>query len=498
MTMHTLNYKISHYDILKQTLKIEAIFSSVTDPALNLFKGKVKLLNFECNCKAQDAGPYIEIQVTQNPIVFSYTVQIGTPAKHGFYGMVSHDLTAFAGEQAFLFPTTLLTSSSFTPSTVIKEIEINYNLKQPICTVVPFKKAETTSVCESPKWCHAYELMKSSYIFGHLNVFEATVGSNTLHIYYEDTLKTLDEHILNNMVNLFKYYAEHFKMSHHHLSLVLLDIHPEPILGGCGSHIICASFTPENLRDWQLLAHRMFHSFMDVKLPLSDFHMPPQLWLTEGLATYYENMALNALDKSLQEKLNLNIAKEFHRLYTRYLYAKFKDPSRFSFPPMAEKQIRSAGQLEFLHYTHAPLVVKYIEDTFGMSEPHIMLRTLLNFSLCEPFSLQVFFTKILGQQVHTFARHFLFGDDTLPLWYLKTPEHFTSQELIDDLNYFEYMLYSWFILEDPDYKPAVLSLDHLEERVTLSKHAAFNFASPHIENEVKTYSLPLYYLLKTL
>lgn len=498
MNMYTLNYKISHHAIARQTLKVEVTLPSMSEDALKLFKGKVKLLSFECNCSYTESDPYIIIQGTNAPIHLTYTVQIGTPGKHGFYGAAKEDLTIFAGEQVFLFPVPLLTSGNFAPSATTHSVEIQYAFPMHTASIVPFRNTETSSLCQSPRWCDIYELLKSAYVFGQLECLTTTLETSSLHIYVDSNVKALDHHIVQNMENLFKYYTEHFKMPHHALNLILLDTSSEPILGGCGRHVICSSFDQDSLRDWQLLAHRMFHSFMDTILPLSDFHIPPNLWLTEGLATYYENVALNALSDSLKEKLGLNITQEFNRLYTRYLYAKLKDSAHFAFPPMAEKYIRSQGQLEFLHYTHAPLIVKYIEDTFATMphQPHKMLRTLLTLSSQEPFSPQKFFMLVLGHQVDTFAQHYLFEDNLLPLWYLSDTTAFTPEELMEDLNYFEYLLYSWFVLEDPTYKLTELSYSHLETYFKATEQNVSSFAHSSIENQVKNYAMPLYQVLK--
>ena len=125
-----------------------------------------------------------------------------------------------------------------------------------------------------------------------------------------------------------------------------------------------------------------------------------------------------------------------------------------------------------------------------------MLRTLLNLGSHEPFSMQKFFTLILGPQVEAFAQNFLFEDGLLPLWYLSDASFFTPEELIDDLNYFEYLLYSWFVLEDPTYKMAELSLPHLKLCLTPSEQNHLSFAHPSIEDQVKTYSASLYQALK--
>lgn len=497
--MPTLHYQISHNSVTHQTLKVEATLSSLLKDEMKLFKGKVKLLDFECNCPYAESGPYILIQTCKDPIHISYTAHIHTPGKHGFYGGAYQSLTVFAGEQVFLFPLQLMTLGDFAASAADWSVEITYDFPMHASAVVPFKNTATSSLCQSPRWCIVYELLKSAYVFGDLvRLVPTKQEPSTLHLYTRSNLETLTPDTVQNIEKLFKYYAELFSSPSHTLNLILLDDSYTSILGGCGRHVICYSFDQNALRDWQLLSHRLFHSFMDIALPLSDFHMPPNLWLTEGLATYYENVALDALSEPFKEKLNLHIPKEFNRLYTRYLYAKLKGSAHFAFPPMAEKSIRSAGRLEFLHYTHAPLVVKYIEDTFTLppEQPHKMLRTLLALGTKDPFSLQKFFMLVLGERLDDFAQRYLFADELLTLWYLSDTNFFTPEELLADLNDFEYMLYSWLVLEDPAYKPAKLSYMNLEAHCAMAEQQGLFFAPSPIEEQVEKYSMSLYQVLK--
>ena len=194
--MYTLNYKISHYNQAKQILKVDATLPSNSEDVLKLFKGKVKLLSFECDHPFTESNPYILIEGSNSPIHISYTVQISTPGKHGFYGTVSEQLTIFAGEQVFLFPTPLMLSGNFTPSTTIKSVEVVYDFPTYTSCIVPFKHTETSSLCQLPRWCDVYELLKSAYTFGNLQALCMPSASNSLHIHLDAQLHLLDAPIV--------------------------------------------------------------------------------------------------------------------------------------------------------------------------------------------------------------------------------------------------------------------------------------------------------------
>ncbi len=46
---------------------------------------------------------------------------------------------------------------------------------------------------------------------------------------------------------------------------------------------------------------------MDDLLKSRVYHLPPNIWLTEGLATYYENLALESLEEGLKRKTRYKV-----------------------------------------------------------------------------------------------------------------------------------------------------------------------------------------------
>ncbi len=68
--MYTLNYKISHYDQAKQILKVDATLPSNSEDVLKLFKGKVKLLSFECDHPFTESNPYILIEGSNSLFIY--------------------------------------------------------------------------------------------------------------------------------------------------------------------------------------------------------------------------------------------------------------------------------------------------------------------------------------------------------------------------------------------------------------------------------------------
>lgn len=498
MTLSHLTYTVDYQDISNNILQVNLVITSPSTQKIDLFKGKIKVTSFRSNCHYTENAHFYSLDATKAPLAISYCVQIGTPAKHGYIGDITEHLTVFSGDQVFLFPSDLLTSDNSKPSPYT--ITLNFAFPDISNCLIPFAsstKESPTSSCSGPTWSHMYELMKSPFIFGHLRPIEVKDLSPHLDIFLESDFGDLEPTVIQAIQDLYHYYAHLFDTSSHRLTLVLLSCIPRARLGGCGAHMICSSFDPSSLRDWQLLSHRMFHSFMDSLLPISDFHMPPNLWLTEGLATYYENMALSALNMDFRVTLGLDLDKEFNRLFTRYLYMKQKPHSVFVFPPMAERDIRSAGKLEFLHYTHAPLIIKYLEDDYSTSSDQL-LKLLLKIDMHSPFSMEKLFTTLLGYKVNTFATSYLFGDYLIPLWDLRLTNTFSRDEIIEDLNYFEYLLSTWMILEDSSYHPDQIPNHILSEYSYHKVHIPSVFKQLTLSDEIQVYSPHLHEILRYL
>lgn len=498
MARYHLNYKVSIENTTLQHLKVSLTISSIAPYPLDFYKGKLRLTSFVCNAPYHEASDRYSITPTDTTLSLTYTVAVGYEGKHGVQGCLTKDFLCFSGDQVFLFPVDLLAAQNLTPSPTIGDVHIHLDCPNVSTFILPgMHSDETTSAtyCQAPAWHHSYALMKSPYVAGHLKCHRTSRYAEMLKIYTPSSVQALDPSTLDNIENLYHFYAQLFDTTAHPLTLVLLDPVPQR-LGGCGTHAICMSFDAKNPRDWQLLAHRMFHSFMDAQFPLSDFHMPPQLWLTEGLATYYENIALDSLSDTLKTALDLNSSDEFCKLFTRYLYSKLKPYSLFNFPPMTEKSIRSLGLLEFLHYTHAPLIMKYIQDHYG-STPNDLITHLKTSMIHHTFSMETFFTTLLGNDVDHFAHDYLFGTRILPLWTLQSPKILTIDALIEDLNYFEYLLYSWLVHERPDY--VQITIPKALSAIPFSaSETAIGYLGTVQSQALRSYSPTLYHLIHQL
>ncbi|MGL5245285.1 MAG: hypothetical protein ACRC7R_08950, partial [Sarcina sp.] len=307
-----ISIHIEELNVEMKTLLVKCNIENIINKKfIQLYLGKVKWENVKCNDFIEQKGSFALVYSNNsNNVSFSYVVKIGNLSKHGHGGEISNKLITFAGEQVLVFPVEVLTMDDKVNIDFISNITINFGFNSYKYNIIPFKNNNKLSI-DFPKWINIYDTMKSSYTFGDFNVNKFMDNENVLEIHNENIFENKEVciNIIEDLKRLYNYYCKVFNTSEMKLSLILLNknsYNGNYILGGCGVSTIAATFNYKNLRDWQLLCHRMFHAFMDYKLKLREVHIPPNLWLTEGLATYYEIMALDALSNSRKIELGID------------------------------------------------------------------------------------------------------------------------------------------------------------------------------------------------
>ncbi|MGL4571167.1 MAG: hypothetical protein ACRCVJ_08895 [Clostridium sp.] len=461
----------------------------------NLYVGKISPFDIKCNLKYKEKNNFIEVNKLDNShLELEYKVKIGKLAKHGHSGEMNNDILVFQGEQVFILPVEILSLKDMKDNTC-EIISVNIkSLKKVI--QIPFYNGDILLKEANIGWSDIYKIMKDSYVFGEFN---ECFKRDKMKIICENGVR-LKEDIKENIYNLYKYYCGLFK-DNKELKVVVLNNSKEDnkgVICGCVGDSICASFDFNNIRDWQLLSHRMFHNFMDYKIKSKVFHITPNLWLTEGLATYYEIYALESLSLKLKETLGVNSEEEFKKLFLRYLYMKFKNRDLLEIAPMEEGSLRSLGKVEFLHYTVAPLIIKYIEDIIykKRKERDTIITYISNLNYENRFSMEKLFSFLLGKEKDSFAMAFLFNSEIIPLWYLSDGME-EEKEIVNSINEYDYILWSWFQREGINYERSIVSHEDVKEGYEkMANRLNVNFSNKLYENMVKKASYTIYILLK--
>ena len=425
----------------------------------------------------------------------TYLAEVATPGKHGNRGGISNNYAVFDGEQALLLPVSCYTyKPGMDQIPLIGEIGFAFDLPDGWEQVTP---RETV---KNPLWADIYAVIQDAFVFGEFEKVPDTVpGLDTFALSGSDSV---NQDTLNGFNSLYEYYAGLFGDAPNLYSIIAL---PKPgagapqIIGGAGMGSVAASFDPDSPRDWQLLSHRMFHAFFDSIAPAASFQMPTNLWFYEGLATYYEIMSMDALPESLKMRLDIDVNRHMALLFDKYLYMRIKDPMTFGFPPMMEEEITSNGEIEFLHYTIAPLLVKLLEDSARKKgvESDAALKFCVNNSRSfdERFVAFEAAIELLGEDdAGDYIESYLLRIGVPPLWDLKLFQP-SDEVILAELNDIEQVLGSWFQKEKEDYHIDIVTYSQLQEMIENIDERRVLFLTVEASITLEDYCPALYALL---
>lgn len=488
---------------LSVTLEITNPFFSKTN-TVTLYIGDKQITVNGCkDAQGRPAGdPYTNgglmfITIGRGSKTFiSYTAGIAAPGKHGSQGIITGDYAVFDGEEALLLPYDYY---NYKPGSdrapLMGGISFDFNLP------AGWERITRRPAVKNPRWADIYGIAQDAFVFGKFTKIPGTArGLSAFAL--SSVPDPVSQETVDGFNSLYAYYAKLFGSAPDLYSVIALpkaDARTPQVIGGAGRGSVAASFDPDLLRDWQLLAHRMFHAFFDTAAPYAAIHMAPNTWFNEGLAAYYENMSMDALPSRLKQRLDISVNGQFALLFDRFLYMRIKDPMVFNYPPMKEDQMPSQGNIEFLHYTYAPLIVKLLDDQARDKggPPDAALKFCVSHGASFDDRFVAFETalNLLGQDDgQKFCETYLMNPQIPPLWYLK-PYQPPDKEVLGELNDFEYVLGTWFKQDDANYHTDNISYEQLTEaEANLDKERA-SFVSAGMGGAIENYCAPVYALL---
>ena len=441
-----------------------------------------------------------------------YDVIVSLPAKHGGRGAVTDTYVVFDGDQAFLLPAEFNILSDEGVKNSVRRINFIFDFPKNWTRIIPFDRVD------NPSWMDIYAITKNAFVIGEFNTIiseenglkvyapamqtaiaaqgvTATQAAAQTQTQIQTMLTPVDT---SGFLSLYAYYSELFESAPDEFSIVLLPSDSR-IIGGSGTGVVAASFDPDSSKDWQLLSHRMFHAFYDTAAPYINVHAAPNLWLNEGLATYYEKLSMNALNDPLKLRLNADFRTQMALTFSQYLYMRLKEPFQYNFAPMDEDRITSASMTEFLHYTVAPLIVLLFERESVMNHgatPDSLLKYCLDGDAFEArITALEAALDLLGDKGTEFCDSYLLGMEIPPLWYLKAYQP-STEEVLEALNYIEELLASWRVSETPDFSADILSVEELNELMNAPDRSGVPVLSVETDALVKSFCPELHAIIR--
>lgn len=513
-----LEYAVKPYSVddkkLNVNIKIKPLKSGI-DKTFVLVKGNMETSDEKCvdnhnkdiNFKSENGIIVIDkLSEGAEYLNYSYNVTIGGSGKHGDNGQIFQDLLTFAGESVLALPLRALNYDN-PKEDIIKKITVQCSAPDTWEAVIPFAKigAKAVTEIENPSWTDLYELRQSTFTFGKFEKDKHIDSNGKGYTVYLDSeaKQYYDSNAEKGIESLYNYYSKLFSYDLDNYSMVMLRKNIETqnyIIGGVCTQNLASTFNPENKRDWQLLSHRIFHSFFESKVPSERYLKAPLLEFYEGLATYYENMSLDSLPDNIKSSLNISPDNEFQHLFERYAYMRLKDPQSLSLPPLSEVQIQqSPARIEFLHYTQMPLTVNYLEQLINESngKKNNILNYIIENSSDNTTTVEKITGRLLGKDSDSFVSKYLRGSEILPLWNTFASKNEKNEDVINRLNNYEFELYTWFSLENQLYKYDFVEKSELEKLSQEADKENIKFADEATEKIIEDTSPTIYKLLKS-
>lgn len=427
----------------------------------------------------------VRLQLERGNIqTLSYKITLGSVEKHGMRGRITDTYCVFDGAQVFAFPATLEQADLHDDTVVIGNIGIHFDLPRGWISLFPYVQLSNVT------WMDAYNMGNNCFAAGRFQ--SLPVNTDNLNVFTLKENSNWAQQDIAGIEALYQYYTQLFSNNNTSYTAIFLPAGDSlDIIGGAGQDTVCATFDPEKKRDWELLSHRMFHAGFDQAFPIRQFHFAPYLWLYEGMATYYENIAVTQLPNEIMQRFNITEKGQFSILFNRYLYFKHKDPLLFSLAPMNEEKILdSYAQTEFLHYIQAPLIVYHMESVAGQhaGKSDILLHYLLeSMQKKESINYDSMLRNLLEQDAPEIWNSFFISSEVLPLWILgNTP--YTEEQIIKDLRDTEKMLASWMVKQLGHYPADPLETDMLPPLVRSGRLTEIVYTQNDMQQQIGEYS----------
>jgi len=276
----------------------------------------------------------------------TWEAEPGGLGRHGMQGAVVKDFATFDG-RLFLMPRDIGR---------LVAVRIHFVLPWGWEAVTPFRKEGEWYYLDSFGPRDVRLLMEKSCMgVGHFDVETRQIGEMELRIAnysgWDDAYKAK---ITDSTLKIVGYFNETFgfDLKSPYLALWTPRVNRYRVHGGSSINGTCLQNPDNELRSFQLLAHRLAHSMNKYPPATIKVGDPNGRWFREGWASYMEVTATEAT----------GVATEQSYYNSLYLVYKTRLKREMDLALSREPAASDEGVIEFLHYTKGPLVVKMLAD----------------------------------------------------------------------------------------------------------------------------------------
>ncbi|MGL4450203.1 MAG: hypothetical protein ACRCTZ_03290 [Sarcina sp.] len=452
-----MDFNVELESIKKKTLKVSLFIKNLPEQeVLRLYKGKAKIVNANAFVPVKQDKNFMHFKIDKkDSLLIEYTVELETSSRFGILGAIKNDIIAFAGEQVFLMPVEALKLGKEAKENCF-EITIDFKFKGFKNSMIPFANENNRIQIVAKNFSEMFELGKAPYVFTDTPI-PVNSGLNLFANY------DLSDDIKNNIKSIYNYYVSLFESKIDLNLTILKNASIRRIFAGASKYNIAISFDANNKQDYKFLSNKIFLSFITQLVDKQELLTPPNLWIVEGLSTYYENKSLEVLDIELKENLNISFDEEMKKLYRVYLYSTTKYEKIYNFPPLLDGGLKAYALIEYLYNIKAPVLIKLFEDNASLYAEDNMIKYLIGLTPKDKFLQPNMFKAILKEKVEEIAPKYIFGTETIPFNGDFTGDAQTIKPLLED---FEKIMATYFAFEN--LKPPVSEIT--EEDLKIFDH----------------------------
>jgi hypothetical protein len=284
---------------------------------------------------------------SQTPLHLRYTVQPGGIGRHGHQGYISEDFASFDG-RIFLMPSNMA---------ALKNIRIRFRVPPAWQIITPHRQQQDWYyVDQFSKHLASKALLKSCLAFGQFDEHKQKFGNTEVGVY--SFSKWADAHkktITNKSVRMYQYFFEQFGFDPGVPFVIVWTPRSkqnQKIWSAVWSNGMCYEMPIDNVRNWELFAHRVAHPMHEYQPTGMSIRDQADHWFLEGWASYIEMIATT-------ETGIVSKSERWDGLFREYLKTQHTSPDH-DWPLIHEYKAKGKST-RFIHYIKSPLVMKMLD-----------------------------------------------------------------------------------------------------------------------------------------